>query len=102
MNAIQALGAGGTIRVSTVADPGRPEVQFVIADDGPGIPEAIRGKVFDPFFTTKPPGVGTGLGLWISYNIVREHGGRIELESEVGRGTTFTVTLPTHLPSDPA
>jgi signal transduction histidine kinase len=101
MNAIQAVDRGATITVRTSAGPGRDEVRFVIADNGPGIPEAIRGRIFDPFFTTKPQGLGTGLGLWISYTIVQEHGGRIDLDTAPGRGTTFTITLPVRLPSDP-
>jgi signal transduction histidine kinase len=101
MNAIQAVEPGATITVATRANPERTEVQFVIADNGPGIPESIRGRIFDPFFTTKPQGLGTGLGLWISYDIVQEHQGRIELETAVGAGTTFTVTIPVRLPSDP-
>jgi signal transduction histidine kinase len=101
MNAIQAVDPGGTVALTTHSDPDRSEVRFVIADTGPGIPESIRDKVFDPFFTTKPVGVGTGLGLWISYNIVQEHRGRLELETAEGKGTTFTITLPTRWPSDP-
>ncbi|WZO96238.1 ATP-binding protein [Isosphaeraceae bacterium EP7] len=101
MNAIQAVGPGNTIEVSTSARGEGGEVEFVIKDDGPGIPESIRGRIYDPFFTTKPQGVGTGLGLWISYNIVSEHGGRIELTTEEGKGTTFSIILPVSQPGDP-
>ena len=102
MNAIQAVPDGATITVATGTNPERTEVEIAISDDGPGIPESIRGKIFDPFFTTKPQGLGTGLGLWITYNVVQEHQGRIDLETEVGRGTTFRIMLPTRLPCDPA
>jgi signal transduction histidine kinase len=94
MNAIQAVGEGATITVRTRSLPETGEVRLDVSDDGPGIPEAIRGKIFDPFFTTKPQGVGTGLGLWITYNVIREHHGRIDLETEPGKGTTFAVTIP--------
>ncbi len=101
VNAIQAVDAGATIIVRTRFLPKSDEFQYEVSDNGPGIPDSIRGKIFDPFFTTKPQGVGTGLGLWIAYNIVQEHRGRIELATETGVGTTFTVTLPTHQPDEP-
>ncbi|MCK5323063.1 MAG: PAS domain-containing sensor histidine kinase, partial [Desulfobulbaceae bacterium] len=63
-------------------------------DNGEGIPEDVRKKIFDPFFTTKPPGKGTGLGLGISYGIVKGHNGEIIVTSEVGKGTEFEVILP--------
>lgn len=69
-------------------------VNISIKDDGNGIPEAALNKLFDPFFTTKPVGKGTGLGLSISYKIVEEHGGRLSCESELGKGTIFTIKLP--------
>ncbi len=65
-----------------------------VRDDGPGIPENILPHIFDPFFTTKPPGKGTGLGLAVSQGIIARHGGQILVESEPGKGTTFTVILP--------
>ncbi|MCH8963235.1 MAG: two-component sensor histidine kinase, partial [Bacteroidetes bacterium] len=65
-----------------------------ISDNGVGIPEEHLSKLFNPFFTTKPVGQGTGLGLSISYGIIQKHGGCIEVDSEVGRGTTFTIYLP--------
>ena len=67
------------------------------ADNGPGIPVEIQSRVFEPFFTTKPPGVGTGLGLNIAYNIIHKHYGEIRLTSHPGL-TCFQVRLPTHLP----
>ena len=65
-----------------------------VRDDGCGIRPEHRSKLFEPFFTTKPVGQGTGLGLSVSFGIVRDHGGAIEVESEVGRGSTFRVRLP--------
>ena len=70
------------------------EILVTISDDGCGIPAEALERLFDPFFTTKPGGEGTGLGLVISYEIVRKHGGDILLESELGRGTTVQIRLP--------
>jgi len=86
----------GKIVIRTYSESG-----FVVAeikDSGAGIPEDKIEKIFDPFFTTKPVGKGTGLGLSISYGIIKKHGGRIEVESEVGVGTTFKVFLPETAP----
>jgi two-component system, NtrC family, sensor kinase len=94
LNAVQAVEVGARIEVRSRYDADQDEIRFEIADQGPGIPESIRARIFDPFFTTKPQGVGTGLGLWVSYNIVNEHGGRIEVETEPGKGTTFAIILP--------
>ncbi|TFG89528.1 MAG: HAMP domain-containing histidine kinase, partial [Syntrophobacterales bacterium] len=65
-----------------------------ITDTGPGIPDEMQKKVFDPFFTSKEASKGTGLGLWVSHNIIEKMGGSITLRSEVGKGSTFTVQLP--------
>jgi signal transduction histidine kinase len=69
-------------------------INVSIADNGTGIPDALRKKIFQPFFTTKPTGQGTGLGLSLSYDIVRAHGGELMLESVAGEGTTFVIQLP--------
>jgi signal transduction histidine kinase len=93
-NAIDATNEGGHILVRTEVAPEADGVRIVISDDGQGIPPEIRDKIFDPFFTTKPIGQGTGLGLSISYGIAKAHGGRIDVTSEPGKGSTFTVWLP--------
>jgi signal transduction histidine kinase len=90
-NAIDAMGEGGDLTISTGIDEQYVTVAF--EDTGPGIPEEIRHRLFEPFFTTKAPGKGTGMGLAISYSIVRRHGGDIKLESRPGR-TVFIVRLP--------
>ena len=91
-NAVDAMDGSGTLTLRTRGLPDAVEVD--VEDDGPGIPEAILPRVFDPFFTTKPPGVGTGLGLDICYNIVvHKHGGQLSVASRPGC-TTFTVRLP--------
>jgi two-component system NtrC family sensor kinase len=96
VNAAHALSGRaerGRITVTT-GRLGEDEVFVSVADDGCGIAPEHLGRIFDPFFTTKPVGKGTGLGLSLSYGIVRRHGGRIELESRPGVGTTFRVCLP--------
>jgi signal transduction histidine kinase len=65
-----------------------------VSDNGPGIPDSIKDKIFQPFFTTKPTGSGTGLGLSLSYDIVKAHGGEIKVDSKEGEGTEFTILLP--------
>lgn len=102
MNAAQAIERKGVIKISTrfVRDGRRSEdakVVAVISDTGVGIPKENISKVFNPFFTTKPVGQGTGLGLSIVYDIVKAHGGRISVDSEEGKGTSFTLTLPVDL-----
>ncbi|MFH1058476.1 MAG: ATP-binding protein [Pseudomonadota bacterium] len=93
-NAIDAMDkTGGRIQVRTrVVRP--HEVELIVQDNGPGIPQAVMGRIFDPFFTTKPVGKGTGLGLSICYGIIHKLGGRIEVHSGEGRGAAFTVHLP--------
>jgi two-component system, NtrC family, sensor kinase len=92
INAAQALDGEGTIRVRTARRG--DEVEIAIADDGRGIEPGAIDRIFDPFFTTKPVGEGTGLGLSISHEIVRRHGGRLEVSSEPGVGSEFRVVLP--------
>ncbi len=99
--AIASTGRSGTIEVR--ARRWLDGVAIDVADDGPGMPETLAVQVFEPFFTTKPEGQGTGLGLAISQGILREHGGRIMLATEEGKGSTFTVQLPlaTRQPAPP-
>jgi signal transduction histidine kinase len=69
-------------------------VQISVQDNGNGIPDAIKEKIFQPFFTTKPTGSGTGLGLSLSYDIVKAHGGDLKVESKEGEGSEFIIQLP--------
>jgi signal transduction histidine kinase len=96
-NAKEALGDEGTITI-LIRDAGS-QLNISISDDGPGIPELIRGRMFEPFVTYGKEH-GTGLGMAIAKSTVDAHGGRIWLESEAGKGTTFHVELPKHV--DPA
>jgi two-component system, sporulation sensor kinase E len=91
-NAMQAMTKGGTLTLQTGEGP--DDVWVSVADTGGGIPEELLNRIFEPFYTTKKK--GSGLGLMIVQRIVRSHGGRIELESQVGRGTTFRIWLPLH------
>ena len=95
-NAIDAMGReGGVIRIRTGINPDDPGFILIeVRDNGPGIPSQNLDRVFDPFFTTKPVGQGTGLGLSICYGIIRKMGGRIEVESAAGQGTSFYISLP--------
>ncbi|MFH1993658.1 MAG: ATP-binding protein, partial [Pseudomonadota bacterium] len=92
-NAANAMPGGGKLTISTLVNPER-EAEVRFADTGCGIPQEHLDNIFDPFFTTMPVGRGTGLGLSVSYGIIQQHGGSIEVESSVGAGTTFTVKLP--------
>ena len=93
MNALQAMEPhGGRLSVKT-CPWGADEVGIRITDTGPGIDEETRKQIFQPYFTTKKAGEGTGLGLFVTKTLVEKLGGRIELESKVGKGTTFTVIL---------
>lgn len=94
LNAAHAMPEGGELTVATRILEGEAMVAIQITDTGRGIPESTLKKIFDPFFTTKKAGEGTGLGLAVSYGIVKQHGGEIRVESTPGRGTTFTVLLP--------
>ncbi len=93
LNADHAMAEGGTLRLGLRADGDR--IILTVADTGHGIPKDILPKIFTPFFTTKEVGKGTGLGLAVVHGIIEEHRGKIVVDSEVGKGTTFTITLPT-------
>lgn len=96
VNAAQAITGRGQIRIFTSQkDNG---VEIIIKDNGSGIPEDKIDKIFDPFFTTKEPGKGTGLGLHVAYNIIRKHGGTIDVDSVPGEGTQFVIWLPERMP----
>jgi signal transduction histidine kinase len=87
------MADGGTITVAVHEEP-PGFVRFDIRDTGPGMDPETVGRIFEPFYTTKEAGKGTGLGLSVAYSIVKRHGGSIEVKSEVGSGTAFTVLLP--------
>jgi PAS domain S-box-containing protein len=97
LNALDAMPEGGTLRVATRRgsdDQGRDAILMEFADTGVGIPAGDIEKIFDPFYTTKEAGKGTGLGLAVSYSIIKRHKGDIKVESQLGKGTTFTLILP--------
>ncbi|MFH1146948.1 MAG: PAS domain-containing protein [Pseudomonadota bacterium] len=99
VNAAQAIEDKGEIRISTRSINGAtPMVEIEIRDTGKGMPAENLSRVFDPFFSTKPVGKGTGLGLSIAYKIIEKHQGEIKVESEVGKGTAFTIKLPVDRP----
>jgi len=94
-NAIHATGGGGrvTIRLEAIAN----KVALTVQDTGQGIPKENLERIFEPFFSTKPPGEGTGLGLFVARGIVEKLGGKIEVESRLGQGSSFQVRLPKYL-----
>jgi PAS domain S-box-containing protein len=98
VNASQAIGQKGSIRISTCKEDGQLVAR--VRDDGCGIPPEHRSRLFEPFFTTKPVGKGTGLGLYLVHKIVTGHGGKIEVRSEMNRGTEFEIRLPLKKPGD--
>ena len=100
LNAMEAMGAGGTLTVETRTLEGGQSVEIAVQDDGPGVPAALLGRVFDPFFTTKEK--GTGLGLSVVYGIVVRHGGSIEVQPVEPHGARFVIRLPAAGPGPPA
>ena len=95
-NAIDAIGSNGTIEVSSRR--GGDRIVVSIKDEGPGLSEEMMRKIFDPFFTTKDPGKGTGLGLWVSHNIIAKMGGNIHVKNHPEKGAVFTVEIPIVIP----
>jgi signal transduction histidine kinase len=98
MNALQAMEPEGGRLLVQSRQLHSSEVSIVIADTGPGIAVESLARIFEPYFTTKGPGEGTGLGLFVTRTLVENLGGRIEVSSTVGEGTSFTVTLPAEEP----
>jgi signal transduction histidine kinase len=94
-NAIQAMQNGGNLDIKTEHDEGEKQIKITISDDGIGIPKEFLNKIFLPFFSLKKSTDRHGLGLSFAYQIVKNHGGYINVESELGRGSTFTIALPT-------
>jgi two-component system NtrC family sensor kinase len=96
LNSAHAIDEDGYILLTTRYDKVNQLVTLTVDDNGCGVPPETADKIFDPFFTTKDPGKGTGLGLSVSYGIIEDHNGEISMESVPGKGSRFTITLPTH------
>ena len=92
MNARDSMPSGGIVEVRTASNNGSVEIE--VSDTGAGIPRENLHRIFDPFFTTKSSGRGTGLGLSVSYGIIKEHAGKIEVRSTQGKGTSFRLEFP--------
>jgi signal transduction histidine kinase len=91
-NAVQAMEHGGTLTLETATTDEATQVR--VSDTGCGIPADLLSRIFEPFFTTKPQGKGTGLGLYNIKNVIHHLHGTIDVDSQVGRGSTFTITFP--------
>jgi signal transduction histidine kinase len=96
---MEAMPDGGELTVVSKLQAAQKKVRVEIRDNGSGIDTQHLNHIFDPFFTTKEAGLGTGLGLSIAYGIVKNHGGNIQVESEVGKGSSFFFTFPYLTPS---
>jgi len=99
MNAIDAMPKGGTLWLETRLADDQSAIEIKVQDDGTGISPEVLPNIFEPFLTTKESGHGVGLGLAIAKGIVERHNGRIEVDSVLGRGTTFIITLPVESPA---
>jgi two-component system NtrC family sensor kinase len=95
-NAIDAIGSGGTIEAASRYSDDK--IVVTIKDDGPGLSDEMLRKIFDPFVTTKDPGKGTGLGLWVSHNIISKMGGSIQVKNRPDKGAVSTVEIPVVIP----
>ncbi|MDH4222818.1 MAG: ATP-binding protein, partial [candidate division Zixibacteria bacterium] len=95
-NAIGAMSKGGSITVKTSCDTDKKKVRIDFKDSGPGISPTDLPHIFEPFYTTKKEGKGLGLGLSVCYGIIERHNGKIEVNSAVGEGSTFSIQLPAH------
>jgi signal transduction histidine kinase len=94
INSVHAIGKDGELKVVLGSNEIPGEIKLDVIDSGPGIPEDYIDQVFDPFFTTKNEGEGTGLGLSVSYTIIKKNGGRMEVHSKPGEGACFSIMLP--------
>jgi two-component system NtrC family sensor kinase len=95
LNSAHAIDEDGYILLTSRYDKINQLVTLTVDDNGCGVPPEAADKIFDPFFSTKDPGQGTGLGLSVSYGIIEDHNGEISMESVPGKGSRFTITLPT-------
>jgi len=100
LNAAEAMKGKGSLSISSSLNQRGDFVEVRMIDAGTGISKENLSKIFDPFFTTKDPQKGTGLGLSVSYGIIQKHQGDIVVESEIGKGTTFTIKLPVEKKGD--
>jgi two-component system NtrC family sensor kinase len=91
---LQERATPRSLRITTHFDKGANSLRITVADNGPGIPADLRARVFEPYFTTKPTGVGTGVGLAVSFGIVEAHGGTLTVDCPNGGGAAFTISLP--------